>query len=74
MKPKILRLHGIYQESDEETFIVMEYMNLGSLKTLLSNQPDEFEVKDLEQFGSQICEGMVYLAQKNVIMRDLGLR
>ena len=70
--PNIVRLLGLFRRSDE-TFMVMEYVALGSLQSLLRKQ-NELSIEDKLNMIITGCRGMVYLEQKNIIHRDISAR
>ena len=59
-------------EIDEHSYIVMEYMEYGSLKDFsrkLSPIPDSLKIRMVYE----VIEGMHFLHDKNIIHRDLKL-
>jgi len=59
-------LIGIKKLNDE-TFMIMEYMNSGDLLNYLRINDKYLEEKNLFNFSLQICCGMQYLEEKNII-------
>lgn len=55
--------------------LVMEFLELGDLKTWLSTKCGENELElPFIKFATDICEGLVFLASKSIIHRDLAAR
>jgi len=71
--PNIIRVFGT-ATIEEECFIVMEYIPLGSLKTLLIEADTPFSIETLRDFIISVCKGMVYLSSKKVLHLDLACR
>ena len=66
--PNIVGFMGIYQNS----FVVMEWMEGGSLLDFIRNEPN-LSVSQFVTMMLQAAYGMVYLSSKNIIHRDLAL-
>jgi len=66
--PNIVGFMGIYQNS----FVVMEWMEGGSLLDFIRNEPN-LSVSQFVTMMLQASYGMVYLSSKNIIHRDLAL-
>jgi len=67
----IVQFYGITNLTGE-TYIVMEYMPMGSLLSLLATKPLTEEEKVSIAIG--IAEGMNYLSLRSVVHRDLAAR
>jgi serine/threonine protein kinase/tetratricopeptide (TPR) repeat protein len=66
--PNICTIHDI-QEHDGRTFIVMEYMEGATLKSLISAQ--RFELERLLELGVDIAEGLDAAHSKGIVHRDI---
>lgn len=64
--PNIVAFIGIKQLNNE-TFIVMEYMNGRDLLTYIRKNDSVLTQNDLFNMASQVCFGMEYLEEKNII-------
>ncbi len=62
----IVTLIGLKKLNDE-TFMIIEYMNSGDLLNYLRINEKLLEEKNLFNFSLQICCGMQYLEEKNII-------
>jgi sugar lactone lactonase YvrE len=73
--PNIVQFFGVYYDpKNEEHFIVMEFMNKGSLLSLLRQNVNEFSSDQLVELSAQVCKGMIYLESQKIIHRDLACR
>jgi len=72
--PNIVRFFGIHSTSNEEHFLVMEYMRKGSLDGVLQTEKNQLNLVDLLSMTKDAASGMVYLHQKGIVHRDLALR
>lgn len=72
--PFILKMFGTYDDPNQGIFIVMEYIEQGSLDKFILNNKEKIGYQQLVEFGYQICQGMVYLSENQIIHRDLALR
>jgi serine/threonine protein kinase len=59
---------------DDERYIVLEYCELGDLKDLLRRSVTPYETATLLDMCCQLCAGVEYLHEKDVIHRDLACR
>ena len=64
----IVRLFGIYKE-----YIVMEYVSHGNVIQYIQKEHIG-DVELLIKMSKQICSGMIYLQENNIIHRDLAAR
>ena len=62
----IVTLIGL-KKLNNETFMIMEYMNSGDLLNYLRINEKLLEEENLFNFSLQICCGMQYLEEKNII-------
>ncbi len=72
---KIVALIGVVTQT-EPTWIVLEYMEMGSLLSYLQNPmiKTRLMASEMTRFACQICAGMYYLGEKGFIHRDLAAR
>jgi len=68
--PNVISFIGIFVK-DLDRYMVTDFMNQGSLKSLLLSKGDEMEPSDVCFFAKEICKGMSYLGSKNLVHRDL---
>ena len=62
----IVTLIGI-KKINNETFMIMEFMNGGDLLNYLRRNDKNLKEQDLFNFSIQIANGMKYLEENNVI-------
>jgi serine/threonine protein kinase len=72
--PNVIHLFGLYTSSNGLRFIVMEFMRSGSLLAALKQHRDEIQLRHQLKMMAQVCSGMVYLSEKQIIHRDLAAR
>ncbi|KAJ9141576.1 hypothetical protein P3X46_032097 [Hevea brasiliensis] len=68
--PYIVHCHGIYEKPSGDIGILMEYMDLGTLDTLLQKQGTFSEAK-LAHVARQVLNGLNYLHSHKIIHRDI---
>ncbi len=66
--PNIATIHTI-EEADDETFIVMEYVNGQSLKEKIESGP--FEINEALDISIQISQGLSKAHEKGITHRDI---
>ena len=59
--------HGIYQDEEQTTWIITEYMDKGGLDQLLKIEKKLFTKIDLVSISQQISSGMIYLSQQGIV-------
>lgn len=64
--PHIITFIGLRKE-DNESYIIMEYMNGRDLLTYLRRNKSNLKEGDLFYFSYQIADGMRYLEKKQII-------
>lgn len=68
--PHIVKCHGIHEKPSGDITILMEYMDGGSLETLL-RQNGAFSETQLAAVTTQILKGLSYLHGHKIIHRDI---
>lgn len=63
-----------YVEHIDSMFMVMEYLEKGSLKRYIDENKDRLSDHILLKYASEIAEGMDYLEKRKIIHRDLAAR
>jgi serine/threonine protein kinase len=58
-----------YGEAEGEYFIVMEYVDGGTLDKMVSNQP--LDSQTFKSFALQLCDAVEYIHRNDVIHRDI---
>jgi serine/threonine protein kinase len=66
--PNIATIHAI-EESDDETFIVMEYVEGNELKQRIAQGP--LPVEETINIATQIAEGLHAAHKKEIVHRDI---
>jgi abelson tyrosine-protein kinase 1 len=73
----IVKLIGVNYEASKLIYIIMEYMNMGDLRTYLIKNRSNKDSAMSNQFLSimkQISNGCLYLEAKQIVHRDLAAR
>ena len=68
--PNIVCFMGVCL-AQQELCIVMEYMKRGSLKEILQNKNVMIETEHVRRMAQDVCRGMAYLHDRNILHRDL---
>ncbi|KDP32689.1 hypothetical protein JCGZ_14745 [Jatropha curcas] len=68
--PYIVHCHGIYEKPSGDIGILMEYMDLGTLDTLVQKEGTFSEAK-LAHVAHQVLNGLNYLHNHKIIHRDI---
>ncbi|KAG8239692.1 hypothetical protein J437_LFUL019295 [Ladona fulva] len=71
--PHVVKFYGVLQ-SPSSVSIVLEYMEGGSLLSVLKTRKSNIPCTQLLKFCSEVCSGMDYLHSENTIHRDLAAR
>eukprot|EP01117_Protostelium_nocturnum_P010373 TRINITY_DN3731_c0_g1_i1.p1 TRINITY_DN3731_c0_g1~~TRINITY_DN3731_c0_g1_i1.p1 ORF type:complete len:1471 (-),score=432.14 TRINITY_DN3731_c0_g1_i1:79-4491(-) len=71
--PNVVRLLGLHKV-DDNFYMVLEYMEKGSLDRYLQRNAYEIQPDDLLIMCFDLCKGMKYIQQKGIIHRDLAAR
>ncbi|XP_061352751.1 mitogen-activated protein kinase kinase 9-like [Gastrolobium bilobum] len=68
--PHVVQCHGFFEKPSGDIAIVMEYMDLGTLDTLLKNN-GTFSEPQLATVARQVLSGLSYLHAHKIIHRDI---
>jgi serine/threonine protein kinase len=68
--PYVVQCHGVYEKPSGDISILLEYMDAGSLDTILKNS-GVFTESTLSHVASQILKGLSYLHAHKIIHRDI---
>lgn len=68
--PHVIHCHGISEKVDGDIWILMEYMDAGTLDTLLKVN-GTFNEQNLSRVATQILNGLQYLHAHKIIHRDI---
>ncbi|XP_022994131.1 mitogen-activated protein kinase kinase 9-like [Cucurbita maxima] len=68
--PYVVKCHGIFEKPSGDVTILMEYMDLGSLDTLLKKNTTLSEAT-LAHVSRQVLNGLHYLHSHKIIHRDI---
>lgn len=68
--PYVVRCHGIFQKSCGDICLVMEYMDGGTLESLL-RRSGTFSEQALAGISRQVLEGLAYLHGHKIVHRDI---
>ncbi|KAM7277705.1 hypothetical protein ACFE04_004839 [Oxalis oulophora] len=69
--PYVVRFHEVYEQSDGDVCILMEYMERGSLHTLMKNNSEFFTESTLSNIANQMVKGLKYLHDNKIVHRDI---
>lgn len=70
---KIIKLYGVCT-LEEPFYIVFEFMSNGSLKNYLKSKRSVLKYENIIDMATQICSGMKYLEEINLVHLDLAAR
>ncbi|XP_028756654.1 mitogen-activated protein kinase kinase 9-like [Neltuma alba] len=68
--PNVVKFHGFFETPSGDVGILLEYMDLGTLDTLLKNN-GTFSESQLAAVARQVLSGLSYLHDKKIIHRDI---
>ncbi|CAJ1936566.1 unnamed protein product [Sphenostylis stenocarpa] len=68
--PHVVQYHGFYEKPSGDVAILMEYMELGTLETLLKSN-GTFSEAQLASVARQVLSGLTYLHAHKIIHRDI---
>ncbi|KAJ6868310.1 mitogen-activated protein kinase kinase 9-like [Populus alba x Populus x berolinensis] len=68
--PYIVQCHGSYEKPSGDIVIVMEYMELGTLDSILQKY-GAFDESKLSHVARQVLHGLSYLHSQKIIHRDI---
>ncbi|XP_058079058.1 mitogen-activated protein kinase kinase 9-like [Magnolia sinica] len=68
--PYVVQCHGIFQKSCGDIAIVMEYMDSGTLESVL-HRSGIFSENALASVSKQVLEGLSYLHSHKIVHRDI---
>lgn len=66
-----MALVGVTTNLTNETMLVMEYLENGSLEDLLKRNKRPLTIRDAVQIALDVAEGLNYLHTQKIIHRDL---
>jgi len=72
--PHIVRYLGTYLDENDRFWMIVEYLEMGSLEDFFKKSDLKFSVLDYLRMCSNAAAGMIYLSEKSYIHRDLALR
>ena len=73
MHPNVVQFFGIYQDHNNNKYLVTELLTKGDVRSLLVSNDISLELVDLLSMAKDTTAGMAYLHQQNVLHRDLSL-
>ncbi|KAK7320200.1 hypothetical protein RJT34_04936 [Clitoria ternatea] len=68
--PHVVRYHGFFENPSGEVAILMEYMELGTLETLMKSK-GTFSERQLAKVAREVLSGLSYLHAQKIIHRDI---
>ena len=69
--PNLVSLFDIRQDGQEETWVVMEYVNGQSLQDVLANNPNGMPMTQVLHWMHGMCAGVAYLHDHGIVHRDI---
>jgi len=70
-KPGLVQLYGAFISKTSEVYVVLELMNLGSLRSLLKFCPDGISEPHVATVFHQVLEGLAFLHGNSILHRDV---
>jgi serine/threonine protein kinase/Tfp pilus assembly protein PilF len=68
--PNIATIHAI-EQIDDQSFLVMEYVEGSTVKKLIEGDAKYFIVKNVLEIAIQVCEGLEAAHEKGIVHRDI---
>jgi serine/threonine protein kinase/Tfp pilus assembly protein PilF len=68
--PNIATIHSI-EQTDEHSFLVMEFVEGSTIKKLIEQDAKYFTVKNVIEIAIQVCEGLEAAHEKGIVHRDI---
>ncbi|KAM7257226.1 hypothetical protein ACFE04_013682 [Oxalis oulophora] len=69
--PHVVMFHEVYEQSNGDICILMEYMERGSLDTVMKNNSGFFTESNLKDVANQMLKGVDYLHANQIYHRDI---
>jgi serine/threonine protein kinase len=70
----IVSFLGLFSSPEGISYLVFEFIELGSLDGILKNKGENFKYEELIQMSKGIAKGMAYLEGSKIVHRDLSAR